>query len=122
MSTFLTKSDIITAKNRVVEFEVKEWGGVIGLSPLSIEQRMYFDEKYFGEDGKLKEDQLKNPELIFDLLSMCLKNEDGTPMFSKEDIRISLGCKEAMVIHKIFYKCIDLVYLKKEAAEIIKKK
>jgi hypothetical protein len=115
----LTRDNIIDADDRdLEELEISEWGGSIYIGALTIGQRLTFDEKHCGPEGTFKD--LKDPELVYDMLALCIKDKEGTCLFNKEDIK-DLKNKNAKTIHKIFYKALHKNYVTIEKAKILKK-
>lgn len=120
MMSVLSKQDVIDLKDcELEEFYIEEWKGSVNIGTMTVEERLAFDEKHCSSDGTFK--NLKDPELVYDMISLCLKNSDGSSMFSKEDCKL-LKKKNAKVIHKIFYKALSMNYLSQEVVENIKKK
>lgn len=116
----LNKEDILSANDVELELlEVEEWGGAVYIGAMSVEERLMFDDTHCDENGKFR--NLKDPNLVYDMLELTLKNEDGTKMFGRDDIK-QLKSKNAKVVHKIFYKALNANYVSAEAAEVVKKK
>lgn len=116
----LDKEAILKADDsELTEIEIPEWGGTLFVGPMRVSERLAFDSKHCDENGQFKD--LKDPELIYDLLSLSIRTEHGLRMFDEKGIR-DLDQKNAKVIHSLFYKCLNANYAKPEAVEMIKKK
>ena len=115
----LDKSTILNVNDtELEEYEVEEWGGSICMGAMTVEQRLNFESTHCDEDGSFI--NIKDPELIFDLLALSIRTEAGDPMFTTDDIRL-LNDKSAKVVHGIFNQALTVNYKTKESVEDIKK-
>jgi len=97
----LTREQILGVKDFTIEsVEVPEWGGLVYLRSLKGKGRDAF------EGSRVRITDEKKVEMVHDntrarLLSMTLCDEQGTLLFSEEDVEI-LGDKNAAVLDKLF--------------------
>ena len=84
----------------VVDFEVPEWGGVIGLKPLSIGDREKC-EKASMSDGST------NNHAMAMMVSLSVVDEKGEQMFTDAKVN-DLKKKKAEIIARIFKKCLEI--------------
>lgn len=116
----LSKQDIISVNDdELVEYEIEEWGGSVLLSAMSVGERLALDEKFCDESGKFK--NYNDPNLIYTLLTTCIKDEEGATLFGMDEIGF-LKEKNSKVIHKLFYEIMKLNYQTVDSIDDAKKK
>lgn len=92
----LSKAAILASEDRnIIEVEVPEWGGKVGIKVLSGAERSHF-ETIFDEK---KVDMFK---VKFVACSLC--DERGARLFTDEEVS-SLAEKSGRVINRLFDKC-----------------
>jgi hypothetical protein len=116
----LTLDDIQKAiDTEPVDFFVEEWGGSISIGKLTVQERLDFDAKHCDEKGIFN--NLNDPGLVYDLLSLCIRNSpSGDRMFVDGNIEVLKG-KSAKVVNKIFLKALSVNYFSEESADAVKK-
>ena len=115
----LTLADIGSVEDtKPVEFYVKEWDGSIYIGRLTIQEHLDFDTKHRDEKGVFK--NLSDPNLIYDLLSLCIKDVNGNRMFVSDNMGI-LKAKDAKVVNKIFLKALSQNFMDTKSVDDIKK-
>lgn len=116
----LTKKEILEAKDMALkEIEVPEWGGSVLIGPMTLGDRLKFEEKHADEKGAFKD--LRDYDFIKDLICMSVKDENGEPLFNDEDFDF-LNKKSSKAIQRLLYPALTASYMTKEANELLKKK
>jgi hypothetical protein len=116
----LTREEILSAEDlELVEIDVPEWGGEVAVAPMTVSQRIDFEEKHYTAEGMPK--NIHDADLIYDMLSFSLKKKDGTQMFRRDEIQMLNG-KNSKLIRKIFNECITINFFEKEVVAETKKK
>lgn len=113
MNKILTKDQIRQVDDRPIEtIPVPEWNGhVLMKVPGAVERDMIEEAFFIGEKHGYK-------GLRAQLVSLCVVNEDGTLMFTEDDIEM-LGKKSAQVIDRLFTVALRLFgFSEKEMAKV----
>ena len=113
MEIILTKDQILQADDRPIEnISVPEWHGHVLMKVPGAVERDKIEEAFFiGEKHGYK-------GLRAQLVSLCVVNEDGTLMFTEDDIEM-LGKKSAQVIDRLFTVALRLFgFSEKEMAKV----
>lgn len=95
-----------------VEVEVPEWGSIVVLRPLSAREAMQFATT---EKGKPDD-----PESMARLLVMSAINEDGSPLFTADDVK-AINKKSMRAMMRLQNAALELNGLKEEAKKAAKK-
>src|SRR3990172_989051 len=101
MAKLLTKEMMLEAEDLPSqEVDVPEWGGWVRLRGLSGAEASAFSSRLvrIGPDGKPQAVKLDN--FMADLLSLCIVDESGQPLFSRTDVA-ALGRKSARVLKRL---------------------
>lgn len=100
MSKRLTRQDILDADDRQKEvLLIPEWGGEVIVRGLSATDRDDFESSLLTKNGKKRDINTYNVRAK--LAVRCLVDDEGTPLFSIEDIQ-RLGLKSASALSRIF--------------------
>lgn len=93
---FLTKSEILTAKDEtVIALDVPAWGGTIGIRAMTVGER----DKYENEFLKNKDRGVDNFRTKFLIATIC--DEDGKCIFNREDIE-KLSAKSITTANRVW--------------------
>lgn len=97
----LTKEQILSATDRKFKvIDVPEWGGTVRVAQISVADRLNL--QLLQQEKREKEgDKAGVGALILGLCALSIVDEQGTRLFSDEDIE-ALGKKSAAAIDKIF--------------------
>jgi hypothetical protein len=113
----LTRDQIIAADDREFDtVDVPEWGGTVRLSSITGGQRDEYEAGLIDERGKDRRMNLRNARAK--LLVLCIVDETGAPMFTREDIG-RLSRKNAKPIDRLFDRCRELCGLTQEDVDRI---
>jgi hypothetical protein len=101
----LTRGDILAAEDRErIEYEIKEWGGSVYIWDPTVTQALkILDLLQSTKEGN--QSQI-SPELMVEVIQICVKDKYGKPLFSSDDIG-SLKEKNHKVVMALFNKCVD---------------
>jgi hypothetical protein len=98
----LSKDQILSVNDRPTEtVDVPEWGGSVILRTMSGLERNDYDASNMKRVGDSYEADTSN--MYAKLLSRCLIDEDGKPLFTEADFG-RLGTKSAKVLSRLFDK------------------
>lgn len=96
----LTKEQILSIQDlKSKTVEVPEWGGSVMVWELTGEERDAFEATLFTGEGK--ERKLDQRNLRARLCSFAIKDEEGKPVFSMEDVK-ALGRKNSTALARVF--------------------
>jgi hypothetical protein len=100
------------------DIEVPEWGGTVRIRTMTGGERDAFEKLIYvkAKDGEVEFD---NENYRAKLLSFSIVDENGTRMFSVDDVKV-LGAKSAKVINRLADIARVLSGISKEEAENIK--
>jgi len=100
MANLLSRDAILSASDiKTEDVAVPEWGGTVRVKGLTAAQRDVFESQVMTTRGK---DVSVNMAGIRSLLaSMAIVGEDGTPLFSKADVK-ALGEKSGAALDRVF--------------------
>jgi len=105
MRKTLSKAEILSAKDCYFEYEdVPEWGGSLKIYSMSLRERMEFEKV---QAKRKKDSEEINLEEILFVLSKSLRDEDGIPIFTAEEVN-SLLDKNMNVVYRIFKRCAEV--------------
>lgn len=101
----LSREQILEAKDLTYrELSVPEWDGDVRIKMLTGAERDEFESSTVEMKGNKPTQNLKN--LRARLVSLCLVDEAGAPMFSRSDVG-RLGQKSAAALERVFQACMD---------------
>lgn len=108
---FLTLEDILGAEDRgLIPIDVPEWGGRVNVKPMdSFTRTLYESKMYQMTKGKTIDE--KQWQLVkIRVVAQCLYTPEGVLMFNpqNEEQWMKLGSKNAIVISRIFEKCLAI--------------
>jgi hypothetical protein len=93
----LTKDDVLKAvKLRHEDVQVDEWGGTVRVSEMTAGAYDRYQRSLYRVKGTKIEQDLS--DMTTSYLQACLVNEDGTPMFSLDEIK-SLPAKPIVMLY-----------------------
>jgi hypothetical protein len=119
--TLLNKEDILNIKDtELKEFSVPEWGGSVFIAPMTLDEKMAFDEKHLNYNTGAY-NNFSTTEFQLEVLKTCLKNKDGYPLFTDEDLPF-LRKKNALVLLNLYTECMKTCFINVSAVDLIKKK
>ncbi len=108
----LSKDEIFAVDDKDFEtVPVPEWGGEVRISSITGTQRDDFEQSLILERGKDRKTNLRNVRAK--LIVLCAVNEDGSKMFTDDDIR-RLGRKNAKPLDRLFDACQKIAGLSQE--------
>lgn len=118
----LTKEAILNATDtELKELEVKEWGGSVFMGFMSLAERFKYDEQFMLElNGSVSIKEPHNPAYMLEYIRMVLKDAQGNPLFTAEDIG-KLSSKSAQTIVKVFKECTSYNSMQEEIDDVKKK-
>jgi hypothetical protein len=97
---FLDRAAILAARDLdIEEVDIPEWGGKVRVRGLTASQRDQFESKSVETKGKKTSVNLLN--IRARLVSLCVVDEQGNPLFSESDIHV-VGEKSASAIDRIW--------------------
>lgn len=97
---FLDRSAILTSPDvQTEELNVPEWGGWLRVRGLTGKQRDEYETSITIGKGKNQEINTRNARAK--LVVMCLVDEAGQPLFSRQDV-VALGEKSAAALQRVF--------------------
>lgn len=96
----LSRDAILGAMDLATEdVDVPEWGGTVRIRTLTAAERDTFDASLSKGTGNNRTLDLAN--LRARLLALCIVNDDGSPVFSADDIA-ALGAKASLPLGRVF--------------------
>jgi hypothetical protein len=118
----LTREEILASNDaELKELEVKEWGGSVYMSKLSLADQFKYDELFdTREDGTFVLKNPHNPSNVLEYLRLVLKDAVGKPLFDIDDMR-ELSNKSSEVLMKVFKSCSSYNSRETEIEDIKKK-
>lgn len=112
---YLTRADILSVDDAEVrEIDIPEWGGTVRIKSITGTARDAFEASLREGKGKNADVNLRN--LRARLISLCVVDEDGKRMFSKEDVG-RLGAKNAKPLDRLFDACTELIGMSEQDVE-----
>ncbi|WP_425401262.1 hypothetical protein [Algiphilus sp.] len=94
----LTRDQILSAEDLQTEtVEVPEWGGSVKVRSMTGAQRDQYDVAMF----RATSDDESAPSLRAMLVSFCAVDEEGNPLFTKEDVKALAG-KSSSAIGRVY--------------------
>lgn len=99
MATYLDRDAILNAPDLdVKEVEVPEWGGTVLIKPLSGRERDAYEQSNLKQTSKGSRLNLENARAR--LVSLCVVDEQGNKLFTKDDVK-QLGKKSAAALDRV---------------------
>ena len=96
----LGRDEILAADDHeLIDVEVPEWGGTVLVKPLTGDERDQYESSNWRRDPKGGM-QLDTRGARARLAQMCLVDESGKRLFSKEDVR-KLGAKSSHALDRV---------------------
>jgi hypothetical protein len=100
--TLITRDQILGALDlKHKEVDVPEWGGTVRISEVNAAARMELQMMILDDQQKPRTITEMTRIMVIGLLTICLVDEKGERLFTKEDIE-ALGKKNAVVIDRLF--------------------
>lgn len=117
--SILNKQEIINIKDIYFEeINVPEWNGSVRIYMLNAGERLDFENTVSA--GKQKSGLTFDANLLVTLVSLCLKDENGAPIFEIDEID-ELRKKNFRVIKRLADKCMEINALGEDAEQESKK-
>jgi hypothetical protein len=105
----LTRDDILKSDDRKgIEYHIDAWDGAVYLWPMSVAERIDFESEFCTETGGFKD--LKDPNLIYALLQLCMKDERGVPLFKDISEVGLLKMKDSRIVRELFKASAEINY------------
>ncbi len=84
MGEYLTKDEILNARNSYLDLEVPELGGKVRIKALSVAERIHF-EILLGKVKEEENDMSMIENVVIPLVSKALVDETGALLFTEDD-------------------------------------